>query len=151
MKTEVPYAASSTAFQSAQSPQMAGTERSVRKVLLIDDNADAADMLACVFEAKGYTVITTYDGESGIASAASFLPDVILLDIGMPGMNGFDVVRTLRKTQHCGGTLIVAHSGYGLETDKQRAREAGFDAHFTKPLAFEEFQVLMRSHFGLAP
>jgi CheY-like chemotaxis protein len=121
------------------------THRGPHRILLIDDNVDAITMLGFVLEAKGFEVITAYDGKSGIAAAAAHRPHIILLDLGMPGMNGFEVLDVLRKSENCAGTLIFAHSGYGLDADKQRAKDAGFDGHFTKPLLFDELDDIIRS------
>jgi DNA-binding response OmpR family regulator len=75
-----------------------------------------------------------YDGEKAVEEAADFRPDMILLDIGMPKLNGYDVARQIRGQQWSNGTVLVALTGWGQEEDKRRATEAGFDRHFTKPI-----------------
>jgi signal transduction histidine kinase/integral membrane sensor domain MASE1/ActR/RegA family two-component response regulator len=103
-----------------------------RRVLVVDDNADAANMMALLVRTLGAEVRTAYDGPGGIQAATEFLPDVVLLDIGMPGMDGYDTCRQLR--QRLGrGPVVVAITGWGQERDQARAFDAGFDAHFTKP------------------
>jgi CheY-like chemotaxis protein len=103
-----------------------------RRVLVVDDNVDAANMLALLVRTLGGQVRSAHDGLSGIRAAAEFRPDVILLDIGMPGMDGYETCRRLR--QRLGnGPVIAAITGWGQERDQARALEAGFDAHFTKP------------------
>ena len=104
-----------------------------RRVLIVDDNADAADTLASLVRALGGDARTAADGPSGIQCAAEFAPDVILLDIGMPEMDGYEACRRIRQTQLGTRPLIVALSGWGQDGDKRRAAEAGFDAHLTKP------------------
>jgi CheY-like chemotaxis protein len=105
-----------------------------QRVLVVDDNRDAADSLAMMLGLSGHEVLTAHDGESALAQRAAFDPDVVLLDIGMPGMNGYEVAQHWRETS--GGTraLIVALTGWGQEEDKRRAVEAGFDHHLTKPV-----------------
>jgi CheY-like chemotaxis protein len=104
-----------------------------RRVLIVDDNADAAETLALLVRTLGGDARTAADGQSGIQCASEFSPDVILLDIGMPGMDGYETCRRLRQDHGTGRTVIVALSGWGQEGDKRRAAEAGFDAHLTKP------------------
>ncbi len=103
-------------------------------VLVVDDNRDAADSLAMMLELTGHQVHTAHDGEAALADAERFAPDVVLLDIGMPGMNGYEVAMRLRETPHGRRARIVALTGWGQEDDKRRAVEAGFDQHLTKPV-----------------
>jgi PAS domain S-box-containing protein len=103
------------------------------RVLVIDDNVDAADMLASLVTSLGGQARATYDGRSGLEAAAEFGPDVILLDIGMPGMDGYETCRRLRATPVGGSAYIVAVTGWGQPHDRERALSEGFDAHMTKP------------------
>jgi CheY-like chemotaxis protein len=104
-----------------------------RRVLIIDDNVDAADTLADLVATAGGQARTAYDAETGLRAARDFQPDAILLDIGMPGTDGYETCRRLRA-EHGGQRLfIVAVTGWGQEHDKSRALSAGFDAHVTKP------------------
>jgi CheY-like chemotaxis protein len=103
-----------------------------RRVLVVDDNADAADMLAWLVRSIGGDARTVYDGAAAVREAADFDPDVVLLDIGMPGMDGYEACRLIRERVGR-RPFIVAISGFGQDRDKARAAEAGFDAHITKP------------------
>jgi len=103
------------------------------KVLVADDNRDAADSLRRILSLYGYEVEVAYDGSAAIALDGAFQPRVAVLDIGMPGANGFDVARSIRGSRGAGITLI-ALTGWGQEGDRRRAMEAGFDYHLTKPI-----------------
>lgn len=107
-------------------------ERSLR-VLIADDNEDAADMLAQLVRMRGYQVAVAHDGLEAVSSAASFMPDVALLDIGMPELDGHQVAAELRKERGADVTL-VAITGWGDGEAKQRSSTAGFDHHLTKPI-----------------
>ena len=107
-----------------------------RRILVVDDNADAADSLAMLFQARGDDVRTAYDGVEALEAEADFRPDTILLDIGMPRLSGYDVARRVRDLRGA-AVLIVAITGWGQEQDRKRARDAGFDHHFTKPVDLE--------------
>lgn len=121
---------------------LAGTREG--KVLVIDDSADAAESLALALDILGYDVRTTYDGAAGMAAAQAFMPRVILLDIGLPHMNGYDVARLLRS-QPCGQhAILVAVTGWGQDKDRQMASDAGFDLHLTKPVDFYELDAVLQ-------
>jgi CheY-like chemotaxis protein len=113
-----------------------------RRILVVDDNADAADSLAMLFEARGDRVRTAYDGLEALEAEDAFRPDTILLDIGMPRLSGYDVARRVRELRG-GAVLIVAITGWGQEQDRQRARDAGFDHHFTKPVDIDSLMNLV--------
>ena len=114
-------------------PEISSTG-SADRILVIDDNADAADTLAMLLQLRGYDVHTAPDGKTGISTAATLRPQTILLDIGMPELDGYETCRRLRRQSWVKDVQIVAVSGYGQEKDQQRAREAGFDAHLVKPV-----------------
>ncbi len=103
------------------------------RILVADDYADAREMLAFFLGRLGHIVATASDGPDALAVAATFEPDVAILDIGMPGVSGHTVARELRK-QRGDGLTLVALSGLGEPADKARAADAGFDCHFTKPV-----------------
>jgi len=103
------------------------------RVLVVDDNRDVAGSMAMVLEMMGHRVEMVHDGPAAIEKAASWQPDAILLDIGMPGMNGYEVARQIRG-QGQEGLMIVAVTGWGQEDDRQLSKEAGFDAHLVKPV-----------------
>lgn len=121
----------------------AGRSATRRRVLVVDDNRDAAEMLASLVRAMGGDAETACDGPSAIARAAVYTPDTIFLDIGMPGMDGYDTCRRLRREPFGQSALIVALTGWGQERDKQRAAEAGFDGHLTKPADPIELERLL--------
>jgi PAS domain S-box-containing protein len=104
-----------------------------RRVLIIEDNTDAADSLRELLELSGHEVQVAFDGPSGLRDAGSFHPDVVLCDIGLPGMTGYEVARALRADERLRGTVLVALTGYGLPEDQRRASEAGFAHHVRKP------------------
>jgi CheY-like chemotaxis protein len=105
-----------------------------QRVLVVDDNVDAAESLAMVLRLSGHEVRTAYDGPAALAEARAVTPDVVLLDIGLPGMDGFDVARQIREDQGLSHLRIVAVTGYGQDEDRRRTQEAGFDFHLTKPV-----------------
>jgi DNA-binding response OmpR family regulator len=119
-----------------------------RRVLVVDDNADAADSLAMLLQVRGDDVRVAYDGEQALAAELEFGPQVVLLDIGMPKLSGYEVARRIRETRGP-GVLIVAITGWGQEEDRQRSREAGFDHHFTKPVDYAQLlEVIDRPETG---
>jgi signal transduction histidine kinase/CheY-like chemotaxis protein len=105
-----------------------------RRVLLVDDNQDAVEMLAAYLRLKGYEARTAGDGPAALALAGHFDADVAVLDIGLPGMSGYELARRMRSDWPVQPLTILALTGWGQLEDKQRAREAGFDHHFTKPI-----------------
>jgi PAS domain S-box-containing protein len=116
---------------------------SALRVMVVDDNADAADTLALVIEQMGAQVRTVYDGATALRMCETFLPQLVMLDIGMPRMNGYEVARAMRALKTCGKPMIAAVTGWGQEADKARAREAGFDRHYTKPISESALRELV--------
>jgi len=113
------------------------------RVLVVDDNQDAADSLADLLGALGYSATVAYDPAHAIAEAAKAMPQVAILDIGLPGMDGFELAGHLRRLP-CGDALkLIALSGYGQENDKHRSRAAGFAAHLVKPINIAELQTTL--------
>jgi CheY-like chemotaxis protein len=106
-----------------------------RRILIVEDNLDTACALSTLLELSGHETQTVYEGATAIERAESFRPDVILLDIGLPGMSGYDVCRAIRARPWGQRMRIVALSGWGKENDRRRAAEAGFDDHLLKPAA----------------
>jgi PAS domain S-box-containing protein len=105
-----------------------------RRILVVDDSPDAADSLTLLLRLAGQEVRTAYDGPSALALAQEFRPEVVFLDIGMPGMDGHEVARRLRRLRELAGTLVVALTGWGQEQDRRQSQEAGFDRHLVKPV-----------------
>jgi CheY-like chemotaxis protein len=108
-----------------------------RKILIVDDNVDAAESLATVLRLKGHDVRTAHRGEQAVALAETERPDIVLLDLGMPGMDGLSVARQLRERPGGNRMRIIAVTGWGQESDRERTRAAGFDEHLVKPVAPE--------------
>ncbi len=104
------------------------------RILLIDDNLDAIDSMGALLTLLDYDVRTAEDGESGLRIAREFQPHLILSDIGLPGMDGYQLAPELRKATGRRKLILAAATGYGLASDKQKAHEAGFDYHLVKPL-----------------
>jgi signal transduction histidine kinase/CheY-like chemotaxis protein len=105
-----------------------------RRVLIADDNRDAAESLAMLLQMHGHTVTLAHDGRQALAAIETSRPDVALLDIGMPHLDGYEVARRVRGDTRCRQVLLIAVTGWGQEQDKTRAMAAGFDLHFTKPV-----------------
>jgi CheY-like chemotaxis protein/anti-sigma regulatory factor (Ser/Thr protein kinase) len=104
-----------------------------KRILVVDDNRDAADSLSLLLGGKGHDVRVAYDGLEAVGSAVAFDPDVVLMDIGLPKLYGYEAAKRIRKARG-DGVLLVAITGWGQEEDRRRAREAGFDFHLTKPV-----------------
>ncbi len=104
-----------------------------RRVLVVDDNADAATSLSLMLESMGHETRTAQDGRDALAVAAGFRPELVLMDIGMPILNGYDACRQLREQPWGRDITIVACTGWGQEEDRQRSKDAGFDQHMVKP------------------
>lgn len=112
-----------------------------RRVLVVDDNADAAQSLSLLLDVLGFETRCALDGPRAIREAGAFGPDVVLLDIGMPGMDGYEVARALRPVHPA--ARLIALTGYGRDDDRLRSREAGFDDHLLKPVDIEQLQKLL--------
>jgi len=129
-------------------PVLGGGEVARRRVLVVDDNADAADSLAMLLRMQGHEVRTAYEGTTALELARAFGPDVVLSDIGLPGMTGYELAPRLRDLPGLKGALLVALTGYGQEEDRRRVREAGFDAHLVKPADLDALHALLAKPFG---
>ncbi|HEX5720584.1 MAG TPA: ATP-binding protein [Thermoanaerobaculia bacterium] len=123
--------------------QLREPERGPARILLVEDNVDAADALAELLRLWGHEVEVAHDGAAAVQSAGALRPGVVLLDIGLPGMDGYQVAGALRGLPGLQGTLIVALTGYGQESDRQRSARAGFDYHLVKPVDLEELRRLV--------
>ena len=104
------------------------------RILIADDNKDSAESLAMLLQLRGADVRTVHDGLEAVETAEVFQPDLVLLDIGMPKLNGYDAARRIRETPWAAKATIVAMTGWGQPDDKRRAADAGFDHHLTKPI-----------------
>jgi PAS domain S-box-containing protein len=115
-----------------------------RKVLLVDDNVDAMEMMAFLLAEMGYEAHTTADAGNLVQMALSLRPDVIVLDIGLPGVDGYELARRLKGNPQLASTRLVAHTGYGSPEDRRKALEAGFDAHLVKPAELEDLEKALQ-------
>ena len=112
---------------------IAPTRRKLARVLVVDDNRDAATTLGALLAASGYTVATSFDGESALREAEQFAPDICVLDISMPGMDGYELARRLRQKSADRPPVLAAVTAFGDTDHLDRAADSGFDLHFTKP------------------
>lgn len=107
-------------------------------MLVVDDNRDSAESMATLLRLSGHDVSTAHDGPSALSYAAARRPEIILLDIGLPGMTGYEVAKKIRALSGLARVRLVAMTGYGQEEDRRRASDAGFDSHFVKPLDVDD-------------
>jgi CheY-like chemotaxis protein len=121
------------------------------RILLAEDNADARESLATWLRLSGHTVSVAGDGVEALAAAERERPEVMVLDIGMPRLNGYDLARRLRALDWTAGVLLIAMTGWGQDDDQRRAREAGFDVHLTKPFDPEQLLELLARHPDAGP
>jgi PAS domain S-box-containing protein len=119
---------------SAAAPEPGSLRISPARLLIVDDNQDAADSLALLLELEGHEVAAVYTAQAALQRARSFIPSIVLLDIGLPEMDGYEVARRMRAMPELGGVRLIAVTGYGQAEDRKRTREAGFDDHLTKPV-----------------
>ena len=117
------------------------------KVLVVDDNHDAATSLSMLVELLGHEVRTAFDGEQALGVAGEFCPDVVLLDLGMPRMDGYEACRRLRAQPWGAGMTVVAVTGWGREDDRRKTQLAGFDKHLVKPVAPAEIATMLSASF----
>jgi CheY-like chemotaxis protein len=122
-----------------------GTAAPPRRVLIVDDNVDSADSLAMVLTFDGHQTERVYTARAALERAKAFHPDVVLLDIGLPEMDGYEIARRIRKVPELAGVRLVALTGYGQPEDRLRTQSAGFDDHLVKPV---EFPALTRAITG---
>jgi PAS domain S-box-containing protein len=121
-------------------PDMSASARP-KRVLLVDDSVDAAAAMSLLLESLGHDVRVAHDGLAGLAATAAFQPEVVILDIGLPGMDGYAVAREMRRRPETAGAMLFALTGYGQPGDREQSREAGFDRHFVKPVSFVEIEA----------
>jgi PAS domain S-box-containing protein len=118
-----------------------------RRILVVDDNRDAAISLSMLLKISGHVTQVAHDGLEALDAFAAFTPDVVLLDIGLPKLNGYEVARRIRDGLH-NGVVLVALTGWGQEEDRRKSREAGFDAHLIKPVEFAALKALLSDLFA---
>ena len=113
------------------------------KVLVVDDNVDTLLGFSMLLKASGHDVRTAHDGLSAVETAIAYRPNVVLLDIGLPGLNGYEVARRLRQHPNLKNTVLIALTGYGQDTDRQASKQAGFDHHLVKPARFDQLNKIL--------
>jgi signal transduction histidine kinase len=126
----------------SSTPPAAGTSKALR-ILIVEDNPDTARSLQLLLRRFGHEVETAHTGPTGVSAASTWLPEVVLCDLGLPELDGYGVARALRESPTTCGTRLIALSGYGQEEDLRRSREAGFDLHLIKPVDPMELQQLL--------
>jgi signal transduction histidine kinase len=129
--------------QAVQGASAAVVADGARRVMVVDDNADAADMLGLALQSQGHDVTVVHDPLAALDTAGRFRPDVAVLDIGLPVMDGYELAAQLRE--RCGTPRLIALTGYGQESDKRRSREAGFEAHLVKPVDLDRLCELLQT------
>jgi PAS domain S-box-containing protein len=135
----------------AAAPETGSVRIAPSRLLIVDDNQDAADSLALLLELEGHEVAAVYTAQEALQRARSFIPSIVLLDIGLPEMDGYEVARRMRAIPELGGVRLIAITGYGQAEDRKRTREAGFDDHLTKPVdlpSVERTIAALRPHHG---
>jgi CheY-like chemotaxis protein len=141
---KLPLAAPAETGETVQSPRAAaGQPLAHRRVLVVDDNHDAADSLGMLLEFLGAEVKIVHDGRAALDAMNSFNPTAVLLDLGMPGMNGLEVARRMREDPKFRETTLVAVTGWGQREDRRRTHEAGFDYHLVKPAHLGALQAIL--------
>ncbi|HVG08628.1 MAG TPA: ATP-binding protein [Thermoanaerobaculia bacterium] len=130
----LPVVAAEPASAREREAAVEGARTAARRILVVDDNRDSAESLALLLQVTGNEVRTAFDGLEAVEEAERFRPDVVLLDIGMPKLNGYEAARRIRGEPWGKGMLLIAQTGWGQEEDRRRSQEAGFDAHLTKPV-----------------
>jgi CheY-like chemotaxis protein len=113
------------------------------RILVVDDERDAADSLVRLIQVLGYEAKAAYDGEEALREVASYAPDMALIDIGMPGLNGFETVSRIRQQRGNATMILVAVTGWTREEDQRKAYDAGFDLHVAKPMTVETLKELL--------
>jgi CheY-like chemotaxis protein/two-component sensor histidine kinase len=150
----LPAGGTSAAEETPEPAQVSPLSRK-RRILVVDDNRDAAQTLALILRAMGHDVETAGDGPSALRTASALRPETVVLDIGLPGMNGYEVARRIRQESWGGGVTLLALSGWGQEEDRRQAAEAGFDHHVTKPVTAAALCALLAAtdsyHAGARP
>jgi two-component system CheB/CheR fusion protein len=113
------------------------------RILVVEDNLDAADSLAMLLRLDGHDVAVAYTGPAGVQAARACEPDVLMWDLGLPGLDGYGVVREVRRHAATAGALAIALTAHGDAEHRRRSRAAGFDAHLTKPADLDTLQALL--------
>jgi CheY-like chemotaxis protein len=116
-----------------------------RRLMVIDDNKDAAESMSMLLELWGHEVVCAYDGRTALEAAVKYHPDAVFLDIGLPGMDGYEIAERLRELPESARAVLIAITGYGQDEDRRRSHDAGIDHHLVKPVAPETLHNLLDS------
>ena len=119
-------------------------------MLIVDDNQDSARSMATLQGLRGHETRTAFTGPEAVVAAAEFIPEVVLLDIGLPGLDGYEVARRLRAMPALAGVFLVAMTGYGSDEDRAAGKNAGFDEHLVKPVNLDILREWLRRRSGLS-
>ena len=119
--------------------------------MIVDDNGDAADTLATLVRLNGHQVQVAYDGPSALTIAKAFQPAIVILDIGLPGLDGYAVAERMRDDVTTRNSMLIAISGYGQPMDESRSIQSGFDLHLVKPVEFSSLQAVLHSDRWASP
>ena len=139
----LPLSITGAVAERAPMKEMTMASGALRRVLVVDDNHDGCDSLAALLRLNGFGVETVYDGVEAIVRARQWRPEVLLLDIGLPTLSGYDVCHAIRELAGGGAVLIIAMTGWGSQADLERTRWAGFDAHSVQPIDIGALEGLM--------
>ena len=139
----LPAASSEVDRTDSPAGELPSENRPARRVLVVDDNDDAAQSLAMLLRIRGHEVASASSGHDALALAAAWVPDLVILDIGLPDINGYDIARRLRSDASTAGATLVALTGWSQSHDRQSAFDAGFDRHCTKPLSSEDLETIL--------
>jgi CheY-like chemotaxis protein len=129
----------------APTRQGTGEPAQKRRLLVVDDNRDAAESMSMLLEMWGHEVASAYDGPTALRTAEQWQPEAVFLDIGLPGMDGYEVAERLRELPHARGAVLIAITGYGQDDDRLRSLRAGIDHHLVKPVAPDALRSLIES------
>jgi CheY-like chemotaxis protein len=135
---------------SAKPPVGKPTPAPARRILVVDDNHDAAECLAMLLQLTGNQTQLAFDGVAAVAAVLSFRPDVILMDIGMPKLDGYEAAQQIRQQVGGKGIILVALTGWGQDKDREKTAAAGFDHHLVKPVEYATLTTLLASIPGVA-
>lgn len=131
-----------TPASSEDNAHHAGSTQQGKRILVVDDNVDAAESAAEILRILGNEVAVVHDGLAAVVAVEEWGPDTVLLDIGLPGIDGYEVARRVRQTARGKAVMLVALTGWGQDQDKQRSSESGFDQHWVKPVGLDKLKEL---------
>ena len=143
-----PAEATQAGSLASASPNGASQVPSPLRILIVDDLVDAADSLALLLKRRGHSVRTVYDGSAALSAAESFIPQVVVLDLAMPKLDGYCLAERLRQQPGMQRACLIALSGYGRATDVEKSRQAGCDHHLLKPAGLAQLEAILSKLVG---